>query len=133
MFKNLKEKVKQSSSTDLYSIVQKTTQVKHSRQKSIASNNNDETKSNGSSKITDDLQTNFTQSSSDIGNYSIKFDNETKSASDEQINEDEGFKMLTMGEIELTKEKNEHLVEKIKFQKFNDSLLNKIEILNVKF
>ena len=38
---------------------------------------------------------------------------------------------LSPNEIELIKEKNQIIVEKLKFQGHNETLLNKIEILNV--
>ncbi len=127
MFKNLKEKVKNGSSSDQFSIVHTTPVKQHnqtSRSKSTASNT-DDTKSNASSKITNDDN----QSTGELENDMAK--SPTQTASDSK--KDYEFKNTpAITESVSNEDTNEHVLEKIKFQKFNESLLSKIERLNVR-
>lgn len=127
MFKNLKAKVKQDTSS---SPIQAPSPVitSNTRKKSI----NDDSKSN-SSKLTDELQSSIAPSSSDEVNFSIIHNKSVNSIEKpfedvESTNENNSLNGSN-SEIELSQEKNENLVEKIKLQKYNEQLLQKIEVL----
>lgn len=126
MFKNLKEKVKKDSSVLVPTV---RTPVFPNRSKST---NNDDTKSNASSRLTDDQQTNSIQSSSEENNSKLVTDVQIQEII--QTNESE----LIQRPVEVkspreTRELNGNLAEIIKLQKFNETLLSRIEALNVRF
>lgn len=118
MFKNLKEKVKNSSTSNDYSVVLNT--PARAKRPSV----NDESKST-SSKQTEDLNSNI--DTNNLNDFQI----DDSQATDESMDFKKEIPMLSTDVLELTKEKNEHLAEKIKFQTYNESLLDKIDNLTV--
>ncbi len=126
MFKNLKEKVKNNSSSDQFSIVHKTPTKQHSQtSRSKSTSNTDDTKSNLSIKITDDDH----HSTLELENDLIK--PQAEEISPTYTNEYEVKNSPETSQVITNLESNENIDEKNKIQKFNESLLSKIEILNV--
>ena len=126
MFKNLKAKVKQEASLDTSASVNSPNKAKTS---TVSDN---DTTSNSSKvaldePVADQVRKRFSISSDEIGktNLSSTVVEHTNGVGNSDGNE------LSPNEIELIKEKNQIIVEKLKFQGHNETLLNKIEILNV--
>lgn len=127
MFKNLKAKVKQEASLDSIANVK-------SPQPRAKPLSDVETASNSSKVVsTDDAVTsNHKQwnrlSSSEEKSSSSRTD---ESVVADQINDNSSTTIeLSQSEIELIKEKNQIIVEKLKFQSYNETLLKKIDKLN---
>lgn len=120
MFKNLKEKVKKGSTSNEFSVVLST--PVHSKRAST----NEESKST-SSKLTEDS----TADTNNLNDFQID-DSLVEEESSSAVFNNHETPTLNSDVLELTREKNEHLAEKIKFQTYNESLLDKIEHLNVR-
>lgn len=118
MFKNLKEKVKKGSTSNEFSVVLST--PVHSKRAST----NEESKST-SSKLTEDS----TADTNNLNDFQID-DSLVEEESSSAVFNNHETPTLNSDVLELTREKNEHLAEKIKFQTYNESLLDKIEHLN---
>lgn len=137
MFKNLKAKVKQEASLDTLATVQ--SPQTRNKPFSLSDVETFETASN-SSKLATTTSTDEPivsrhnrnrMSSSEEKSHSSKTDESV--TVDGQITADNTTNDIEMSqnEIELIKEKNQIIVEKLKFQSYNDTLLKKIDALNV--
>jgi len=131
MFKNLKAKVKQDDKFG-GKLPAVDSPVFHNNRVAKSLNENDESKSN-SSKLTDDIQANSSDETNSINNNNESLIIDSLSNEKELNNNPVELKNsieYTKYELKLIQERNENLIEKNKFQTFNETLLNQIDELN---
>lgn len=138
MFKNLKAKVKQEASLDTLATVQ--SPQTRNKPFSLSDVEAFETVSNSSKLATTTTTTDEPIVSSHNRNrMSSSGEKSNSSKTDESVTVNGQITAdnitndieLSQNEIELIKEKNQIIVEKLKFQSYNDTLLKKIDTLNV--